>query len=327
MISKMSALNCAVGVAAALTLGSATGASAQQTTPSRDSTGTVTGASTTSASTGSARSTRRIRVGKDRDMSESGTTSGTSSGMRTSPAGATTDTASATVSAPATAPTTTPTTTTSAPVDTTTTVVATVPAVPAATASSTSSTMSGRFGNGFYIGLGGGASLPQGTFNDWYKSGWNVNVPFGWQSTTNPLGVRFDVGYNRLSGRDFDFGVLGSGSTRDPQIWSGLVDLKLDLPLGTSAWRPKLYALGGGGVHYFRNFTSDFNRSAGTGTGTALQTELDGSSQTKFGLNGGAGFSFGVGQADLFLEARYTSVFTSGKNTNYVPIVAGITFF
>jgi opacity protein-like surface antigen len=188
--------------------------------------------------------------------------------------------------------------------------------------------MGRRFGNGFFIGLAAGGNLPRGQFNDFYQSGWNVAVPFGWQTPGRMLGVRADVAYSRMSGRDFDISNFGTGTTRDPQIWSGMVDLKLSLPLApTSSWRPAIYALGGGGVHYFRNFTSSFNAVAGTGTGTAFQTQLNGSSQTKFGLNGGAGLSLGLGAADLFVESRYVSVFTSGNNTNWVPINVGITFF
>lgn len=45
----------------------------------------------------------------------------------------------------------------------------------------------GRFGNGFYIGVGGGASIPTGNLHDGgYDTGWNVTVPIGWQSRSTP---------------------------------------------------------------------------------------------------------------------------------------------
>ena len=321
------ASSCAFGVVAALAVASASPAGAQQ----RDTTVRDSVRAATPTAPG-ATSTRRIRVGKERSGTSLGrrsTAADTAAAAPVMPAPVDTTTRTDTVAAPAPAPapvdtTTRPDTTTvvaPAPVDTTT-VTATVAEV------STPPVVTGRFGNGFYVGLAGGTSLPQGYFNDWYQSGWNVSVPFGWQRPNSIFGVRGDISYNRLSGRERNFTNFGTGSTADPQIWAGMLDLKLNIPLSpASTWRPTIYALGGGGVHYFKNFTSDFNTSAGVGTGTAFQAQLDGSSQTKFGLNGGAGFSFGIGAADIFIESRYVTVFTRGNNVNYVPVNIGITFF
>lgn len=329
-------VRCALGLAAALTVGSAGAAAAQQTSAPRDTASRdvpaagVPGDAGDSLSTRTARSSRRIRVSKDRGVSGASTTSGTSAGMRSSQtdttSGATTP-ADTTTRADTTAVTPSPAAVAPSPTaaDTSSIVAA---AGAAGAESGTQPTMSRRFGSGFYVGLDAGGSVPRGDFDRWYRSGWSVGVPFGWQSLESPWGVRGDISYSRLSGRDFDVSNFGTGSTADPQIWSAQLDLKLNLPLSrTSTWRPALYALGGGGLHYFRNFTSDFNAVTGTGSGPAIQTALDGSSQTKFGLNGGLGLSFGIGRADLFVESRYVSVFTSGSNTNWVPVTFGITFF
>ena len=44
-----------------------------------------------------------------------------------------------------------------------------------------SSARTGRFGRGFWVGVGGGASVPIGNLHDGgYDTGWNVTVPIGW---------------------------------------------------------------------------------------------------------------------------------------------------
>ncbi|HYC31484.1 MAG TPA: outer membrane beta-barrel protein [Gemmatimonadales bacterium] len=51
-------------------------------------------------------------------------------------------------------------------------------------------------------------------------------------------------------------------------------------------------------------------------------------SETKFGINAGAGFSVPVGQGStrLFGEARFHNIFTSGENLNLLPITVGVMF-
>jgi hypothetical protein len=51
-------------------------------------------------------------------------------------------------------------------------------------------------------------------------------------------------------------------------------------------------------------------------------------SETKFGINAGAGFNVPVGQgnARLFGEARFHNIFTEGENLNLLPITVGIMF-
>lgn len=168
-----------------------------------------------------------------------------------------------------------------------------------------------RFANGFYIGVGGGATMPMGRFSDFYKTGWNISVPFGWRSLSGfPLGMQAEVSYNQLQGQTITSGVTYTAA--DPKIWSGLLDLTLNVPLGSD--RVGLYLMGGGGVHRFTDFAQ-------------ASTDGGGTSTTKFGVNGGAGLTFGIGAVNLFLESRYVSVFTDGPNTNYVPIVLGVSLF
>jgi hypothetical protein len=176
----------------------------------------------------------------------------------------------------------------------------------------------GRFGKGFYIGVGGGASVPTGNFDNGFKTGWNVTVPIGWQSSDSPWGVRLDASYDRVTGRSFGTGPA-SFALRDAGIWSGQLDLTLLFPFGSNG--TGLYLMGGGGVHHF-SYGSGFNSST-----PVPYTGATSGSETKLGVNGGAGLNFSLGSASMFLESRYVSVFTKGKNTNYVPIVLGFRFF
>jgi hypothetical protein len=59
---------------------------------------------------------------------------------------------------------------------------------------------------------------------------------------------------------------------------------------------------------------------------TGTSPESGRSSVTELGLDGGAGLSFNVAGADLFLESRYVTVFTERERTSMLPIVPGVTF-
>lgn len=48
--------------------------------------------------------------------------------------------------------------------------------------------------------------------------------------------------------------------------------------------------------------------------------------QTKLAANVGAGIDFPIGTKTLFLEARYTWVFTDNKKSAYIPVTLGVTF-
>ena len=48
--------------------------------------------------------------------------------------------------------------------------------------------------------------------------------------------------------------------------------------------------------------------------------------QTRFMVNLGGGADFPVGSATLFVEARYTWIFTQNEKTAYIPVTLGVTF-
>lgn len=181
-------------------------------------------------------------------------------------------------------------------------------------------TMSESYGmqrGNWYIGLGGGASIPSGPIDDFYKTGFSVEVPIGWQPQNSPLGLRFDLSYSRFNGRS----IGSSGLTfqpDDPNIWSATANLTLDLVQFGESRRGALYLVGGGGVYRFTDF---FN---GDRSDNDIESAFKGDPTTKGGVTGGAGLAFPVGPASLFVESRYVSAFTKGDNTNWVPIIVGL---
>ena len=170
-----------------------------------------------------------------------------------------------------------------------------------------------RRGN-WYLGLGGGPNVPVGVVEDVYKTGFNVTVPIGWQPQQSAFGIRFDLSYARLNGRD----DLGVAQPDDPNIWSATGNATLDLFRFGESQRGALYLVGGGGVFRFTDFYNT-DRSD-----NEPESAFTGDPVTKGGLTGGAGLAFPIGGASLFVESRYTNVFTDGENTRWVPVVIGL---
>jgi hypothetical protein len=226
--------------------------------------------------------------------------------------------------APAPAPTPAPDTTASLPApapapvltDTTTTVTTTT-----TTTTSTGELPMMRTRSGWYLGLGGAAEIPQNAMRDYYRTGWGVEGQLGWDPVNSPLGLRLNLGYARLQNQT-QFSQL-----RDPQIYQAVGDAKLRLPFGRGLLSG-LYAVGGGGVYYFRNYTNTLNVTTNPGTGgsSGVTNAFNAEDKTQFGANVGGGIQFGLGNAALFVESRYVRIFTPNRNTDMVPVVAGLTF-
>ncbi|HEX8946211.1 MAG TPA: hypothetical protein VF785_23950 [Gemmatimonadaceae bacterium] len=253
-----------------------------------------------------------------------------------------TDTASGTVDTTMVQPTKVDTTTvTPVPVDTTTKVDTTTvvtpppPPPPAETTVVAPPVMVRHYGNGFYVGIGGGTSVPTGAIRDAYDPGFNVTVPIGWDAPTGPLGLRLDLSYNQLDARSAlrSNGTAVAVTSTNPQIWSAMADAKFRLPFTgrfVGGATTGLYAIGGVGAHYLRNYSSTFGvtnpntniNDQGVQT-TALQSN---GSLWRMGANVGGGLSFGFGSTELFVESRYVHIFTKDQATSYVPIILGLSF-
>lgn len=187
-----------------------------------------------------------------------------------------------------------------------------------------------RFGNGFYFGVQGGANFPQNEINDFYETGYGAGAMLGWDPVSSPIGLRVNANWNRLNGADLlnrtVNGIRYEADLPDADLYSVFGDAKLRLPFGRFLGATSgLYAVGGGGVTYFRNY-NDFGAVTGTPAGNSVINAFNNEDVTKFSLNGGGGLSFGVGNVSLFVEGRYVRVFTQGRDTDYVPVTVGLTF-
>jgi hypothetical protein len=170
---------------------------------------------------------------------------------------------------------------------------------------------------GWYMGLAGGAAVPTGAVNDFYKTGFGVELPLGYQPLSSPLGFRVDLGYSRFNGRPAGTnGLLAQPD--DPNIWSATANLTLDLVKFGQERRGSLYLVGGGGVFRFTDFYNS-DRSDND-----FESAFQGTPTTKGGLTGGAGLAIPIGPSSLFVESRYTTAYTTGEQTRWVPVVLGL---
>jgi hypothetical protein len=244
-------------------------------------------------------------------------------------------------------------------------------------------TINTRFGR-LYLGFAGGPSVPTGDIHNGYDPGFNITLPVGWDSYRLPLGVRFDLSYDRLMARStfrnngqttalVTTGTSGyatgsattptaatgatggttatggySGTARiantDASLASAMLDAKLRLPVFGSHSPTYLYALAGGGVHYFFNYANSLaltnpaaerakfaalhqSNTASTPGYTNVTYSTSGySAVTRLGTNLGAGMQWGLGPANLFVEGRYVTVLTKDRHTSYWPMLLGVTW-
>jgi hypothetical protein len=189
-----------------------------------------------------------------------------------------------------------------------------------------------RYGNGFYVGIGGGASIPTESINNAYNPGYAIQVPIGWDAPYSPLGFRLNLGYTRLDARN---SFRNTGTTNpaflpaaDPQIFSAIADAKLRIPFTRSWFGPSsgLYAVGGGGVNHFRHYNTTFALSNPEFNDPAT-TPSSSESLTRLALNAGGGISWAFRAAEVFLESRYVTTFMPNKRASYVPIILGVNFY
>jgi hypothetical protein len=296
----------AIGLAVALSLGSVATATAQQPTRS-DST--------------------RFPVRK-----ETGSTPSSTSRMPVT---------KETTPAPTPTPTPTPTetTTTSSSSTTVTTPVTTDTAVTTTTSTTVTTESTGevppmrsgmRWGNGFYVGLHGGTQFPQNEINNAYDPGYNVGAMLGWDPVNSPLGLRINGSWNRLNGRTLASQSIGgvnfTGAVPNADLYSAFADAKLRLPFGRFLGSTSsIYAIGGAGMTYFRNFDR-FTATTGTTANQSRTGTFNPEDVTRFAANLGGGVSWGLGNVSLFVESRWVRVFTQNRNTDYVPLTVGLAF-
>lgn len=175
--------------------------------------------------------------------------------------------------------------------------------------------------SGFYMGVAGGSTMPMGDLKtaNVFDMGWNVTVPFGWDFSRIPLGIRFDVAMDNLLAKSSILDPFGN-PMRNVVVYSGSGGLKLNVPLFRTASR--FYIIGGAGAH----------RITGYATATdSVQTIMK--AKTDIGWYGGAGLNFRFGRTALFIESRYINVDNKQPSSgfaidkvNYLPVILGFQF-
>ncbi|HET9727732.1 MAG TPA: outer membrane beta-barrel protein [Gemmatimonadales bacterium] len=158
------------------------------------------------------------------------------------------------------------------------------------------------------FGLGGGIVVPTGTLSDGNSTGYSGSALVRVQPPASPVGFQVDAFYTR-------FGLQG-GVDGHSRMIGGTANAVFAFP-GASMARP--YLIGGLGLYN--------GKTTITGLGSS-------DSQTKFGINAGAGFDFGLGKAKLFAEGRFHAIMkgvtdgtTGAEKTAYmIPLTVGVRF-
>ena len=150
------------------------------------------------------------------------------------------------------------------------------------------------------FGVAAGVSVPTGSTSDGLKTGWHGLALLQFKPASTPVGFQIDGSYNQL-------GFDGGGGKEE--VIAGTANLVYEFATSAeSQFRP--YLIGGGGV---------YNLKSKPDAGASF-------SDTKFGINVGAGFNFKLSGVGLFMEGRFHDILVSGSDFHYIPITAGVRF-
>lgn len=166
--------------------------------------------------------------------------------------------------------------------------------------SSTALAQDSGIGAPITFGVVAGASIPLGDFADFAGTGWHAGGLLQWDPPTIPVGFRVDGVYHK-------FGNKGTNDS-NPNMIVGTLNAVWMFPM-TQPYTVRPYLIGGGGIYNERCDGCD--------------------SQTKFGLNGGAGITVPLSGFSTIIEARFHVVFDSeegSSNSYFVPISVGLLF-
>ena len=161
---------------------------------------------------------------------------------------------------------------------------------------------SGSVGKSYKFGGDLGAAVPLGDFGDGADVGYHVGGLLEYTPRSMPVSWRGEIAYNRNGITDVDgnFSMLN------------LVGNAV-MPFGDKSASIRPYAIGGLGIYRVKAAVS-------------FQGESISQSDTKMGLNAGAGLSFHLSGFETFVETRFNSVFTDGSNMNFMPLTFGFKF-
>lgn len=183
-----------------------------------------------------------------------------------------------------------------------------------------------RLPGGWYFGIGGGVSAPNGAIFVSNSAGPSGQAQIGWQGVNSLIGVRFDGNYAQ-PGEDSRFSAFQG----NPSIVNLNADLKLALPflhhLVGSGPQFGIYAIGGGSYVMYKDLPI---RVDGVGNCPAQSNFNCGPTAwlKHFGYNAGAGASLSWNKKELFVESRIIDF--SADNTpraRQIPFILGINLY
>jgi opacity protein-like surface antigen len=157
--------------------------------------------------------------------------------------------------------------------------------------------------------IGGGGTVPVGTFDDLAGTGWHGGAAIGFQPADFPIGFQVDGTYHRL-------GFEAEALDAEWEMIQGTANIVFAFNRSEeSKFHP--YLIGGVGGYNVKAVGDDVG-------------EAD--SETNFGVNAGAGFDFDLGNLALFLESRYHAIFggtvdpetLDDATASFVPITIGL---
>ena len=157
-----------------------------------------------------------------------------------------------------------------------------------------------ELGSPITFGVVAGASFPIGDFSDFAGTGWHAGGLLQWDTPTLPIGIRAEGVYHA-------FGDKGTNDA-NPNMIVGTLNGVYMFPM-TQPYTVRPYLIGGGGIYNERCDGCD--------------------SQTKFGLNGGAGITVPLSGFSTIIEARFHIVFdseTGSSNSTFIPISVSFLF-
>lgn len=165
------------------------------------------------------------------------------------------------------------------------------------------------------FGISGGLTMPMGDVGDVYSSGFNVTGHVTMRpGTLANLSFRGDVALDRFSAKRELSLVTQEGSFTSIGV---TVNAVYAFPQSDPSALMRPYILGGAGFYNLRtNLTTQLGENSLSSEG----------SETKAGIQGGAGVEFNLAGFSTFAEAKFVNVFGDGGSARWVPISFGFRF-
>jgi hypothetical protein len=184
--------------------------------------------------------------------------------------------------------------------------------------------------------VAGGYVMPEGGAADYLDAGWNLSGGAIFRPRPDkPFGIRVDLGYSTM---DANNDAIALGNAADYFVDGGYASLwnltaEALWEFGNPDKIGGYLAVGGGGYRRYAALTANVSQlgyvcdpwwgcyyATYTGDQTIVSDTL-----TKWGWSTALGMTFGVGNGQLYLEARYHWQMTS-PTTQYFPILIGYRF-